>query len=361
MGRFCARCGSGSGEYIHGLCGSCYWKEIEMRLPSDLVVTMCPECRSHLQGKRWVRLGEIGDEDWKAIVAAESELERKKWIPEQVTIDTTSGDVLERDDKGLPKTVLLHITLKEKEKANRHNTSLLASIEYSDCNTCTRLARKEHEAVVQIRVAERAFDHEDQLGLEEAISSFSKKAFKRQRGEIVEIKEKEGGYDIKFATLTTARIFAKRLHEELGARVQESPKLVGVDRRTGGRVYKNTISAKIPKYRAGEFVSFRGNIYRIIGYDRGRMVVEDLDGGRHKALGENDSDEVEGLVENQIKRIRLDGRTGGHADLFDLEETRFIEVPSDVVPPEMKIGEEGLLVNIAGKEKVVRTRKTRAL
>ncbi|MDI9643610.1 MAG: NMD3-related protein [Candidatus Verstraetearchaeota archaeon] len=355
MGRFCAKCGCEADEYIHSLCSRCYWKEIEIKLPQDLTVTMCPECRSYLQGKMWVRQHDAGDEDWKAIVATESELERQTRLPEQVIIDRISGEVIDRNDRGHPKTVLLQVNLKEKEKSSRYKTSLLAFVEYTNCSVCMKYERGEHEAVVQVRASDRAFDHRDQQSLKEAVSSFSRRVSNQQRDVIVEIKEKEGGYDIKFSSLTSARIFAKKLHEDFGASIQESPKLVGVDRRTGGRLYKNTISVKIPKYRTGELVTLRGNIYRIIGFDRGRTVVEDFV-GRHKTIGPSDSDELMVLGEEQIRMVRLDGRAGSHADLFDLKEMRFIEVPSELVPSEMKLGEEGILVKVYGKEKLIRLR-----
>ncbi|MEN3053465.1 MAG: NMD3-related protein [Candidatus Methanosuratincola petrocarbonis] len=357
MGRFCAKCGSESGAYIRGLCGDCYWKGVDMEMPSDISVTMCPECRSYLQGKRWVERDEIADNDFKAVTAAEIELLRQKKLPEGVTLEGTDGEILDRDGNGLPKTMVLSLKLKEKSTGSEHKTSVLVSIEYATCGTCIRFARKEHEAVVQIRADGRDLDAEDQDHVERAIDEISKRGSEKKRACIVEVKEKEGGYDMKFATLATARVFAKRLHEDYGATVQESPKLVGVDRRTGGRVYKNTISIKMPRLRAGDLVSLRNNVYLLTGFDRGRAVVKDMRSREHRTLGLDEFAALEKLAEDEVKRVRLDGRTSTHVDFYDLKESSFIEVPPETVPPEMRIGEEGLLIRHSGKEAVYRIPK----
>jgi len=357
MGRFCAKCGSESGAYIRGLCAECYWKEVDMEMPSDLTVTMCPECRSYLQGKRWVERDEIADNDSKAIAASETELLRRNKLPEGVTLEGASGEVLDRDGNGLPKAMMLNLRLKESATGSEHMTSVLVSIDYATCGACIRYARKEHEAVVQIRAEGRDLDAEDQHHVERAIEDICKRGADKRRGGIVEVKEKEGGYDMKFATLTTARIFAKRLHEDYGATVQESPKLVGVDRRTGGRVYKNTISIKMPKLRAGDIVSLRNNVYLLTGFDRGRAVIKDMRGREHRTLGLDEYATLEKLAEDEVRRVRLDGRTSTHVDFYDLKESNFIEVPPETVPPDMKIGEEGLLIRHSGKEAVYRISK----
>ncbi|MEM4657493.1 MAG: NMD3-related protein [Candidatus Methanosuratincola sp.] len=356
MGRFCAKCGSESGAYIRGLCGECYWKEIDMEMPSDISVTMCPECRSYLQGKRWVERGEIADNDLKAVAAAETELLRQKKLPEGVILEGSSGEVLDRNGNGLPKAIMLNLKLKERATGTEHTTSVLVSIEYATCGACIRYARKEHEAVVQIRADGRELDADDQNHVELAISEVCKRG-PEKRGGIVEVKEKEGGYDMKFATLSTARVFAKRLHEDYGATVQESPKLVGVDRRTGGRVYKNTISIKMPKLKPGDLVSLRNNVYLLTGFDRGRAVIKDMRSREHRTLGLDEYATLEKLTEDEVKRVRLDGRTSTHVDFYDLKESNFIEVPPEIVPPEMRIGDEGLLIRHSGKEAVYRVPK----
>ncbi|MEJ5292024.1 MAG: NMD3-related protein [Candidatus Methanosuratincola sp.] len=351
MGRFCAKCGAESSFYIRGLCGNCYWKEVDMEMPSDLSVTMCPECRSYLQGKRWIERSGASDNDL-AVAAAEAGFLRQMKLPEGITLEGTSGEILDRDDNDLPRAMILNLKLKEKATRAEHTTSVLVSIDYETCGACTRYSRKEHEAVVQIRADGRELDGDDQKHVEQTINEICRRGAERKRAGIVEVKEKEGGYDMKFTTLATARVFAKRLREDYGASVQESPKLVGVDRRTGGRVYKNTISIKMPRLRAGDLVSLRDNVYLLTGFDRGRAVIKDMRSREHRTLSLDEYAALEKLTDDEVKRVRLDGRTSNHADFYDLKDANFIEVPPEIVPPEMKIGEEGLLIRHSGKEAV---------
>ncbi len=330
---------------------------MDMEIPSDISVTMCPECRSHLQGKKWVERDEIADNDCKAVAAAETELLRQKKLHGGVTLEWASGEVIERDASGRPKAIMLNLRLKEKSTGIEHKTAVLVSIEYSTCSTCKKYARKEHEAVVQIRANERPLDNEDQKHVERVINEICKRGPDRNRGGIVEIKEKEGGYDVKFASLSAARVFAKRLHEDYGAAVQESPKIVGIDRRSGGRVYKNTISIKLPRLRAGDLVSLRNNVYLLTGFDRGRAIVKDMRSGGRRTLGVDEYIALEKISEDHVRRVRLDGRTSSHADFYDLNKSSFIEIPPEMIPPEMKIGEEGLLIRHEGKENVYRIAK----
>lgn len=354
MGRFCAKCGKEAEGYVRGLCSSCFWKGADAALPSDIAVTICPTCRSYLQGKRWVKREEIADDDSKIVSAAKTEFLRHTRLPEGVALEGASGEILERNEEGLPQTIVLNVNLKEKETGSQQKTSVLVSVTYESCSNCLKFARKEHEAVVQVRASDRIMDRTDQKNVEEALAEISKKAPNRRGSGIVEVKEKEGGLDMKFTSLATARIFAKKLRDDYGAAIQESPKLVGVDRRTGGRVYKNTISIKMPKLRAGQLVVLKGNIYLFSGFDRGRAIIEDLESKGRKTLGAEDYNELESISEDRVRRVRLDGRTSDHADLYDMDDMRFIEVPSGAVPPDMKVGEEGLLIKMPDKEKVFR-------
>lgn len=350
MDRFCPKCGAKGKNFIKNLCEKCFWEEKVSHIPNNLRVYLCRSCLSYLQGKRWIRIKKK-DPSLAAIEGAIKEFQRNTKIPNDTKILKIECNTAEWNKSGLPKKMILDITF----TSEGASTSLKreASVEYATCNFCQSVADGKYEALVQIRGDEGQLSEEKRKTLESSIDKFYRTAFK-DRSDITEIKEKDGGIDIKFLTSSKARLFAKKLSEIMGADLKESAKLVGADRMTGKRHYRITISVKLPALEPGDIVSFKDRIFKVLGHHRGKLILEDMEDHKRRSIPQNVISDVAKIDKADIKRVTIGTRSQNSITILDLEEKRFLELPAEKISNELKEGDEGLLINLNGKEKVVR-------
>jgi len=373
MGRFCVQCGAEDRRFIHGLCEGCYWKSVE-GTPREVGVVFCRACFSHLRGKRWVaRRGR--DLDEVVIDAAREELLRQTELPEGVEVAGIRGEVLERNPNrgeggdgsggGLPARIALTITLRERESGTIREERSEAYVDYRLCQPCGCVVRGRYDAMVQIRAEGRILDAKDNGLVGKVFDDFYRETSGRQ--EVVEVKEHEGGIDVKFASLNAARLFVKMLQEATGASVSDSPKIVGTDKRTGARVYRTTYAVRFPRLREGDIIEAEGRAYLILGYHRGNAVVRDLEeagrlgtvggtgrGRGRKTLPPHAMASAEKVAAERVRRVRVEAKAETFATLLDLTGKYFLDIPSERLPLDMDVGDTGLLISVGGREVLYR-------
>jgi nonsense-mediated mRNA decay protein 3 len=351
MVRFCPKCGSERHKLVHGLCESCFWEEPLKGFPKEFKFPMCSSCFSYMRGKRWMRIRE-GTLDERAIEGAKEEFMRSADLPKSIEFGETKGEVTQRTKSGLPSTVLLTAKLTEKESGVSTKVRSLGKMDYRLCKDCSYAASGKYEAVVQIRVEGRRLDDEDKREVERVFENFYRRTKGRGKPEVSEVKEHEGGIDVKFITLNAARMFVKELNNITGASVEENAKIIGVDKRTGGRHYRTTIATKMPSLRIGELIELEGRFFQTVGYHRGRLVVKDLSkkGGR-RSLSDNQLAMAKRLRSDEYRRVRLEAKTR-FGTFLDLEEKKFFDLPIEFIPKDMAEGDVGVLICVDGNEVV---------
>lgn len=355
MRRFCPKCGSEGQSLINGLCEVCFWEDALDDFPRLILLTMCSSCFCHLQGKRWVRRREAADEE-KVIEGAKEELLKISDLGESLEIRHVDGKITEWFKSGLPKTVELEAEVTEKSSGLSRKKKTYVSIEYRLCHDCYCVASGKYDALVQIRAAGRKLDSEDRKILETIFERFYRRAEGRGRSDVTDVKDHEGGVDVKFLSMNMARMFVRELSDATGATPFESARIMGAERSTGGTHYRTTIAVKLPIFRVGELIEGEGTLYQIMGYHRGRAVVEALkERGRKRSLSRDQLDASRRVGFNEYKRVRLDSKTKVVSSFFDLEEKRFIELPSGIVPRNMNEGDVGIMITIDGKENIFKT------
>lgn len=356
MARFCPVCGDEGQELVEGLCEKCFWEEASKPFPRELQLNACSSCFCHLQGKRWIRgKGETGDE--KVIESAKREFARSLRLPQSIELGEMEGDVVERTKSGLPKTVHLRVNVIHKASGSQRELSSGVGVEYRQCHDCYCLSSGKYEAIVQIRAEGRKLDGEDNALVDGAMENFFRRTEGRGRSDISEVKEHEGGLDVKFITLNMARMFAKELSDSAGASLMETSKIMGIDKSSGGQRYRTTISLKMPTLRKGELIEVGGEVFRIRGYHRGRLVVEQLSkSGITRSLPDSQLKDSRRIMPEDVKRVRLDSLSGSFGTFFDMDSKRFFELPSDLIPKDMEQGEAGLLIALEGRQRLYRVR-----
>jgi nonsense-mediated mRNA decay protein 3 len=356
MRRFCPRCGSEKGEYVGGLCVSCYWERALEDFPKELRVTICRYCYRYLHGKRWVQRIDIKGED-RIIEGAVAEAERQLELPEGVEITGMAGVVSARSEDGKPSAVELTVSLRETESSQRKDMQVLVGIDHQLCHDCYCAATGKYDAIVQVRAEGRRLDAMDKGTVEGVLSGFSDRSEERGKAEISQVKENEGGIDIKFTDLNPAKMFVRELSSITGADVVDSARIVGIDKRTGGRTYRTTIAVKLPDLRVGDMLEINGRIFRVSSFHRGRAVIEPLsEEGPQRSASEAQLEEATRVKGEDVKRVRMESVTERFGTFLDLDGKKFFELPAVMVPRSMQPGEGGLLVSVAGREYLVKAR-----
>ncbi len=350
MDRFCPKCGSKGKTLIKNLCETCFWDQRVSHIPNNLIVKLCRSCLSYLQGKKWVRIRKK-DPNSVALEGAINELKRNITIPKDTKILKIEGGATEWNLSGLPKKVVLDITLTSEGASSSLKRE--ATVEYITCDFCQSVASGKYEALVQIRGEEGQLSEESRKTVESSIDKFYRNVLK-DRSDITEIQEKDGGIDIKFLTSSKARLFAKKLSEITGADLKETAKIMGTDRMTGKRHYRTTISVKLPALEPGDLVSFKERIFKVLGHHRGKLILEDVEDHKRRSLSQRATADVAKIDKTDIKRVSIGARSGSTVTILDLEEKRFLELPSEKISGDLKEGDVGLLINLDGKEKVIR-------
>jgi nonsense-mediated mRNA decay protein 3 len=340
---------------IHGLCEACFWEDALDDFPRLILLTMCSSCFCHLQGKRWVRRKGDANEE-KVIEGAKEELLKTSDLAENLEIRDVNGSITEWFKSGRPKTVELEAEVQEKSSGLSRKAKTSVNIEYRLCHDCYCVASGKYDTLVQIRADGRKLDGEDKKILETIFERFYRRTEGRGRSDVTDVKDHEGGVDVKFLTMNMARMFVRELSDATGATLFESARIMGLDRSTGGTHYRTTIAVKLPIFRAGELIEGEGTLYQIMGYHRGRAVVEALkERGRKRSLSRDQLDASRRVDFSEYKRVRLDSKTKVVGTFFDLEEKKFFELPSGIVPRDMNEGDVGIMVTIDGKENIFKT------
>jgi nonsense-mediated mRNA decay protein 3 len=350
-------CGSEGQNLIDNLCEPCFWRERLDKFPKEFKLVLCNYCFSQLHGKRWQRRIEKSTED-RIIESASQELQSIAELPKGLELVGISGHIAGHTRSGLPKVVELEAEIVDKESRSSSKVKSLAIIDYRLCNECYCLSSGKYDALIQIRGEGRDLDEDDRRLVEKSIEKSYSYTESRGRSDISEIKENEGGIDIKFMTLNVARSFVREFSGASGASVTESAKIVGIDRRTGGQHFKTTIAIKIPSIKAGELLGVEGEVYQAQGYHRGRLVVRSVgEPGKSWSLSLAQLGNVRRIKADEIKRVRLESKSDSFGTFLDLDDMKFLELPRSLIPENMDENNLGLLVTLDGKEKVYRTSK----
>jgi nonsense-mediated mRNA decay protein 3 len=354
MRRFCPRCGSEKGEFVGGLCVGCYWEGALEDIPRELRTTVCKHCYRHLHGKRWVQRIDIKGED-RIIEGAMAEAERQLELPEGLKITGIAGIVSARSEDGEPSAVELTVSLKESASGQVKEVKILVGIDHQLCHDCYCAATGKYDALVQVRAEGRRLDSLDKGTVEGVLSGFSVRSEERGKAEISQVKENEGGIDIRFTDLNPAKMFVRELSFVTGADVVESARIVGIDKRTGGRTYRTTIAVKLPELRVGDMLEIDGRIFRVSSFHRGRVVIQPLsEAGAQKSASDAQLEEARRVKGEDVRRVRMESVTEQFCTFLDLDGKRFFELPAVMVPFNMQPGEGGLLISVAGREYLVR-------
>jgi nonsense-mediated mRNA decay protein 3 len=246
----CIRCGRNVDRLVDGrLCPDCYLEVYGLgKMPSRLTVTVCPRCGSFRYQGRWYPPPGSGSlEDVIALVAQASfkPAEHVEYYRvERVEVDYETGRALV--------TVAGRLKGFDREYTVTYNVSVTVNKQL--CPACFQKAAGTPTAILQIRGYNGRLSDEDREAVEEIIESMEGVS-----DAIISVEELREGVDYKLLDQNTARHIAAKIRSRMAALIKESYKVVG-RRSDGKRRSRLTLSVRLPFFREGSLVDYRGRL-----------------------------------------------------------------------------------------------------
>ncbi|RLE47415.1 MAG: hypothetical protein DRJ18_03275 [Candidatus Methanomethylicota archaeon] len=354
MRRFCAICGKFESEdepLIDNLCWSCYRARHKLiRVPSRLEVEVCSSCGAYRVNGRWVecRTGNPAFEASAEAVRRSVKLAGRgsfKVVPEAFR---GKGRVVVR----IIASGSVHPSIPEYEE----EAVVEVEVKRVSCPICIKMASKYYVATVQVRAEDRQLTRNEVTLICRLVENLVSREIESDRSAyIVEAKRVTGGFDFKFASTRIAKLIASRIKDETGAMLKETFKVIGVEKSTGKRLSRLTISVRLPPFTFGDVIRVGSSIIRFEGFRGGRFFGLDLRSWRrcsisYKAVWSGEVEKIASM--DELPTAVVLSAYGDTVQLMDLSSYEVYEVerPEEL---EVKLGSEVRFIKLNGKIYIV--------
>lgn len=251
----CPRCGRECYRLFDSVCKDCFFETFKLiELPHVLHVRICSTCGSHFHRGRWEDVGNLEDVVLKA-------------VEDVLFIHNEAGDVeVYLEPKEITPyiyKVRAEVDAVVREESVHAEAETEVRIQRTACDMCSRESGGYFEAIIQIRAAGR-FPTEEENRRCMAIAREVMESM-RKKGDrlafISEVVEQKEGVDLYMGSMNASRQLCRLITSELGGSFSESPTLVGM--KDGKNLYRITFSVRLPEFRPGDVIRFRGKIIQI--------------------------------------------------------------------------------------------------
>jgi nonsense-mediated mRNA decay protein 3 len=251
----CPKCGRECNKLFDSVCRNCFFENFKLiELPLVLHVRICSRCGAYFQKSKWDDIGNIEDVILKAVEDAlfihseaqevEIYLEPREITP-YIYMVRAEVDAIVREEP-------VHAEAETEVRIQR-----------TACDICSRESGGYFEAIIQIRAAGRLPGEEEKRRsvaiAREAMESMRKKG--DRLAFISDILEQKEGVDLYMGSMNASKQVCRLITSELGGSFTESPTLVGM--KDGKNLYRITFAVRLPEFRPGDVIRFRGRIIQI--------------------------------------------------------------------------------------------------
>ncbi|WP_456466125.1 60S ribosomal export protein NMD3 [Methanopyrus sp.] len=324
----CHRCGREATTLIEGLCPECFLEEHPMiRVPEDLEVRVCAQCLSRHTGLRWEHPPEDAEDVESLLIEyALRALEDEMRVLQGARVDVRPLEV--KGEPGGPGSRVQVAFLVEGEwevegERLRREYHLKVPVTFTLCHRCMKYRSGFYEAILQVRSFRGGLTESERKELEEFVTRSAESLLKRDpMAFISDVKHRDEGIDFYLGSTSAARKLARRLVDRFGGTVRESHELVGVDKDTGKRRYRTSISVRLPHLRPGDVIELEGAPYEVTGVGERCTLRRLTDGTRVRRDWEELAEarrlkpEPAIVVNTDPPQVVLE-RTGETLDCFD--------------------------------------------
>ncbi|RLE51732.1 MAG: hypothetical protein DRJ20_01575 [Candidatus Methanomethylicota archaeon] len=234
----------------------------------------------------------------------------------------------------------------------REEATVEVEVKRVSCPICIKMASKYYVATVQVRAEGRRLTRNEVTLISRLVENIVSREVESDRSAyVVEAKEVGGGFDFKFANTRIAKLIASRIRDETGALLKETFKVIGVDRSTGKRLSRLTISVRLPPFTFGDIIRVEGAVMRFEEFRGGRFFAVDLSSWRRLSISYKDvwSGRVERVASlSDLPTAIVISSYGSTIQLMDLSSYEIYEVkkPEEL---ELKSGIEVRFIKLDGE------------
>ncbi|RLE51168.1 MAG: hypothetical protein DRJ21_00730, partial [Candidatus Methanomethylicota archaeon] len=274
--RFCAICGkleSKDEPLIDNLCWNCYREKHKLIIiPKNIEVHVCSSCGSYRLGGKWIQSKRFDKPEFEAAIEAV-----KKYVK------LTGNGVIRVLPEGflgkgrIKLKIIAFGTVHPLIPNYEEKASIIVKVRKTTCPTCIKIASKHYVATIQIRAEGRKLTRNEITLVNRIIENTVYREIEHDRSAyVVEVEELSEGINFKFASTRIARLIASKIKNEVGAQIKETFKLIGINRSTGKRISRLTISVRFPPFTFNDIVKFNDHLIRFEGFKSGKFIGIDL-------------------------------------------------------------------------------------
>ncbi|AKB77213.1 NMD protein affecting ribosome stability and mRNA decay [Methanosarcina horonobensis HB-1 = JCM 15518] len=251
----CPKCGTECDKLFDSICRDCFFESFRLiELPLVLHVRICSSCGAYFHRSRWEDAGNLEEVVLKA-------------VENTLFIHSEAGDVeLYLEPKEITPyiyRVKAEVDAVVKDEPVHAEAETEVRVQRTACDMCSRESGGYFEAIIQVRAAGRFPTEEEKrrctLIAREAMNSMKKKG--DRLAFISDYQEQKEGVDLYMGSMNASRQVCRMIISELGGSFSESPTLVGM--KDGKNLYRITFAMRLPEFRPGDVIKFRGRIIQI--------------------------------------------------------------------------------------------------
>ncbi|AKB60589.1 60S ribosomal export protein NMD3 [Methanosarcina mazei] len=251
----CPKCGTECDKLFDSVCRDCFFETFKLiDLPLVLHVKICSSCGAYFHRSRWENIGNLEEVVLKAVENA-------------LFIHDEAGDVeLYLEPKEITPYIYMvraEVDAIVKGEPIHAETATEVRVQRIACDMCSRESGGYFEAIIQIRAAGR-FPTEEEKRRCSAIAREAMESMKKKGDRLAFIsdyQEQKEGIDLYMGSMNASRQVCRMIISELGGSFAESPTLVGM--KDGKNLYRITFAMRLPEFRPGDVIRFRGRIIQI--------------------------------------------------------------------------------------------------
>ncbi|BAW30866.1 conserved hypothetical protein [Methanothermobacter sp. MT-2] len=343
MGRnFCIKCGKPNTQLFKGLCRECFLKEYKLlKVPENIEVEVCAHCNAQLINGKWIGRGIPEDE----IIyrALENNIEKKV---EDSIIDL---EILQK--RGTISSCLIRANAKVLGEEITQDFYTEVRLKKSACPYCSKYKSGYYESVIQLRADERSLEADEIKKAEQLINKTLERLWENDKlAYLAKKSPKKEGVDYYIGSYKAAKKILASLREEFGGLVKESPRLMGRDKSTGKNIYRVWISFKLPKFKEGDFISYKGHLGIIKAMDSHGILFHDLDKQGMSTVLWREYQKIERkATPEDIKKTTVTAISPGRIQILDPTSYEPIDLKFKPGMEKLKIGDEVSVIQVGNK------------
>ena len=284
MTRFCPNCGTEETKerpLIEGLCQKCFALEyLLLELPKKISLEACSNCMGYKWKGKWIhpkadKFNEALEE--AAILAVEKSIKLAKNAREtRISIEPISEIARSFKTRAvLPIKVKAYGLIHPAQTVpHEEEFEVDVGINLIICPKCSRAARKEYQAILQIRADERKLTDFERKTIKNLVTTEIENCAKKGNPNafISEFKEEMEGLDFYIGSLHIAKSLANSIQTKFGGKIKESVRQAGWNRSKGRKIYRSTVSIRLPVFRIKDFFEYKESIHRIEELDGQKII-----------------------------------------------------------------------------------------